>query len=126
MFQPLVTLGVEHRARDDLAEQTVRDGPALAVRVQAAQIAVGHEVAVGIVPRPAGAVSRAHRRVARLREASAEAAQIAAEAALDRGLAVAEHVIRRPEARRDVLEVGDILDTGQITRRHEIARRDRL
>ena len=103
------------------AERGVRHRAALAVARGIDEIAVGHEVAVGVVPcaRGAGDQTSNGRRIGAEDRAAILRAEIVVQADLHRSLAVAEHVVRQAASGRQVLPRGAVgaLDDDVAVRR---------
>src|SRR5262249_2764046 len=99
---------------------------AFAVLRRVAQRAVGQEVAVGVGPRARGAVDRRVDAVGQRRPGGRLAGDVAAEVRARDGLAVAEEIEGRADARREIGPVGDVVDRIVLARRDERNRREVL
>ena len=103
------------RRRLQAPEVLVRQWTALAVQTAVQQVTVRDVVPVGVGPRAVDLVDRCRDRVVRLWDGERVLRDIAAERHFDRGLAVAEQVVRAAETRAPVLPVRHIRHCGEGT-----------
>ena len=87
------------------------------------QMAVGDEVAVGVVPDAAGGVDRRAERVEAARQVAAAQLVVAAHRHLDRGPAVPEHIERRADTRVEIRPLGHALELVDVARQARTALR---
>ena len=98
---------IDRRALERTAERRRQPWPALTAGRRVHQIAVGHEIAIGVVPVPVGRSlepRRLRRVVDRVSIPEAGALEVLAEIDLEGSRAVAEDVVGRAQTRRDVVE----------------------
>src|SRR5262249_21901057 len=100
-----------HGVRIVLPEVLVRNRPALAVLSEVAQVAVGREVMVGVVPEASGRRDRSRDGVRDVAGdvVSAKLGDIAPGSKLERGLAVSLQVVRDAKPGVDVFPTRDVV-----------------